>query len=88
MLSKLKKLNPEKNIFVRSFLYSVGFWGSLHMLSSGIQAIHRHDATGLNALRISNIYSPVARLVDSPLFFIGGWVVFWGGFYLIYRGLR
>jgi hypothetical protein len=84
----IKKLSPESNRIVRAWLYSVGFWGSIHICSSSIQAIHRRDASGINALRISNIYAPVAKLVDTPAFFIGGWLVFWAVFYLILRFLK
>ncbi len=88
VLKKLKSLSPERNVFIRAYLYSVGFWGTVHMISSVSQAAYRHNASLVNALRIANISSPVVRVVDTPLFFIGGWAVFWAGYILIYRLLR
>lgn len=88
VLQKLKNLSPEKNPFTRAYLYSVGFWGTVHMISSVSQAVYHHNPSLANALRIANISSPVLRVVDTPLFFIGGWAVFWAGYVLIYRMLR
>jgi hypothetical protein len=88
VIDKLKKLNPEKNYITKTLLYTIGFFGSVHIISSTIQAIHRGDFTEINALKIDNLTAPISQLYDTPLFFLIGWTGFLIVFLVIRRWLR
>jgi hypothetical protein len=69
------KLNPEKNIYMRSLLYAIGIGGLLHLLTLMVLAIKEGNLIWFNPLFAVDVDKVFPGLKSNPLSFIGGWLI-------------
>jgi hypothetical protein len=69
------KLNPEKNIYMRSLLYAIGIGGLLHLLTLMVLTIKEGNLIWFNPLFAVDVDKVFPGLKNNPLTFIGGWLI-------------
>lgn len=81
-------LSPRMRAILKSLIYGVGFFGSVHVTISVITAIYNQKLSDVNPIHLINADRALGHISYYWWSFAIGWLIFWifvGVFYYLLR---